>query len=115
MMLFDDYETVGKDLRKTGVKSIHIMDLNGVFLPLSFFLDLMARAIDEIGRTPEGLVKVVYKTPKKIKYDTNEEIRQARARGEAPWALQKEEALRDTKISYHFLKDFRDILSKYMK
>ena len=37
MMLFDDYETVGKDLRKTGVKSIHIMDLNGVFLPLSFF------------------------------------------------------------------------------
>ena len=115
MMLFDDYETVGKDLRKTGVKSIHIMDLNGVFLPLSFFLDLMARAIDEIGRTPEGLVKVEYKTPKKIKYDTNEEIRQARARGEAPWALQKEEALRDTKISYHFLKDFRDILSQYMK
>ena len=115
MMLFDDYETVGKDLRKTGVKSIHIMDLNGVFLPLSFFLDLMARAIDEIGRTPEGLVKVEYKTPKKIKYDTNEEIRQARARGEAPWASQKEEALRDTKISYHFLKDFRDILSQYMK
>ena len=52
---------------------------------------------------------------KKIKYDTNEKIRQARARGEAPWALQKEEALRDTKISYHFLKDFRDILSQYMK
>lgn len=102
MMLFDDYETVGKDLRKTGVKSIHIMDLNGVFLPLSFFLDLMARAIDEIGRTPEELVKVEYRTPKKIKYDTNEEIRQARARGEAPWASQKEEALRDTKISYHF-------------
>lgn len=115
MMLFDDYETVGKDLRKTGVKSIHIMDLNGVFLPLSFFLDLMARAIDKIGRTPEELVKVEYRTPKKIKYDTNEEIRQARARGEAPWTSQKEEALRDTKISYHFLKNFRDILSQYMK
>lgn len=115
IMLFDDYETVGKDLRKTGVKAIHIMDLNGVFLPLSFFLDLMARAIDEIGRTPEELVKVEYRTPKKIKYDTNEEIRQARARGEAPWASQKEEALRDTKISYHFLKNFRDILSQYMK
>lgn len=115
MMLFDDYETVGKDLRKIGVKSIHIMDLNGVFLPLSFFLDLMARAIDEIGRTPEELVKVEYRAPKKIKYDTNEEIRQARARGEAPWASQKEEALRDTKISYYFLKDFRDILSQYMK
>lgn len=115
MMLFDDYETVGKDLRKTGVKSIHIMDLNGVFLPLSFFLDLMARAIDEIGRTPEELVKVEYRTPKKIKYDTNKEIQQARAKGEAPWALQKEEALHNTKISYHFLKNFRDILSQYMK
>lgn len=115
IMLFDDYETIGKDLQKTGVKSIHIMDLNGVFLPLSFFLDLTARAIDEIGRTPEGLVKAEYKTPKKIKYDTNEEIRQARAKGEAPWALQKEEALHDTKISYHFLKNFRDILSQYMK
>ena len=115
MMLFDDYETVGKDLQKTGVKSIHIMDLNGVFLPLSFFFDLMARAIDEIGKTPEELVKVEYRTPKKIKYDTNKEIQQARARGEAPWASQKEEALRDTKISYHFLKDFRDILSQYMK
>ncbi len=115
MMLFDDYETVGKDLQKTGVKSIHIMDLNGVFLPLSFFLDLAARAIDEIGRAPEGLVKVEYRTPKKIKYDTNEEIRQARARGEAPWASQKEEALHSTKISYHFLKDFRDILSQYIK
>lgn len=115
MMLFDDYETVGKDLQKTGVKSIHIMDLNGVFLPLSFFFDLMARAIDEIGKTPEELVKVEYRTPKKIKYDTNKEIQQTRARGEAPWASQKEEALRDTKISYHFLKDFRDILSQYMK
>lgn len=115
MMLFDDYETVGKDLQKTGVKSIHIMDLNGVFLPLSFFFDLMARAIDEIGKTPEELVKVEYRTPKKIKYDTNKEIQQARARGEAPWASQKEEALRDTKISYHFLKDFRDILSQHMK
>ena len=115
MMLFDDYETVGKDLQKTGVKSIHIMDLNGVFLPLSFFFDLMARAIDEIGKTPEELVKVEYRTPKKIKYDTNKEIQQACARGEAPWASQKEEALRDTKISYHFLKDFRDILSQYMK
>lgn len=115
MMLFDDYETVGKDIQKTGVKSIHIMDLNGVFLPLSFFFDLMARAIDEIRKTPEGLVKVEYRTPKKIKYDTNEEIRQARMRGEAPWASQKEEALRDTKISYYFLKDFRDILSQYMK
>ena len=115
MMLFDDYETVGKDFQKTGVKSIHIMDLNGIFLPLSFFFDLMARAIDEIGKAPEGLVKVEYRTPKKIKYDTNKEIQQARARGEAPWASQKEEALRDTKISYHFLKDFRDILSQYMK
>lgn len=115
MMLFDDYETVGKDIQKTGIKSIHIMDLNGVFLPLSFFFDLMARAIDEIRKTPEGLVKVEYRTPKKIKYDTNKEIQQARARGEAPWASQKEEALRDTKISYHFLKDFRDILSQYMK
>ena len=88
----------------------HKAHLTNFFAPCYFY-----GVIDEIGRTPEELVKVEYRTPKKIKYDTNEEIRQARARGEAPWASQKEEALRDTKISYHFLKNFRDILSQYMK
>ena len=113
MMLFDDYETIGKELKGSGARAIHIMNLNGIFIPLSFFFEILAKAIDEVGRTPEGLVVANFTTPG-IYYKTNKEIQRDRENGGSPWNIQKEKALENTKISYYFLRDFRNIIDKYL-
>ena len=113
MMLFDDYETIGRELKGSGARAIHVMNLNGIFIPLSFFFEILAKAIDEIGRAPEGLVVANFTTPG-IYYKTNMAIQKDRENGISPWAFQKEKALKDTKISYYFLRDFRKILDKYL-
>ena len=89
------------------------MNLNGIFIPLSFFFEILAKAIDEVGRTPEGLVVANFTTPG-IYYKTNKEIQRDRENGESPWNIQKEKALENTKISYYFLRDFRNIIDKYL-
>jgi hypothetical protein len=38
-VLFDDYATIGDDMNGN---SIHIMNLNGVMIPLSMILELLA-------------------------------------------------------------------------
>ena len=43
-MLFDDFSTIGTDVNDA--TAIHIMNLNGVLIPLSFFLHIYAEALD---------------------------------------------------------------------
>ena len=44
--LFDDYATIGNEW-KEGANTIHLMLLDGVYMPLSFVLHLLARAMEE--------------------------------------------------------------------
>ena len=68
--LFDDYTTIGE--ADTGGRSIHVMNLNGVMIPLSMILELLADAIDstyiDINRVRK-IVNVDIKVPK-IEFET---------------------------------------------
>lgn len=111
-LLFDDFKTIGNEVGAGDTQAIHVMDLNGVLIPLSFFLSIYADALE--AATPRNIVKVNIKTTeiefptRKIQYLWESES------GRNAWDYQREVALNDTMINLHFLRDFKDIISSYL-
>jgi hypothetical protein len=61
-MLFDDYTTIGDT--GSGGKAIHVMNLNGIMMPLSVVLSLLADAIEMIDdEAIRSIVSVDIKAP----------------------------------------------------
>ena len=113
--LFDDFNMVGV-VEDFGAKSIHLMDLDGVYIPASFFFWLLSdafhKAAEDINKTDkiEQLVKVTITTPASILYP------QKKRRGNpGEWQEQANDALTRIKIGYHFLASFKSIIQEYVK
>lgn len=103
-LLFDDYNTIGDGL-KNGPDAIHIMNLNGLFVPISSILYALADAIEN-EQSIKGIVRTSIKIPK-IMYDTNN------YGGLTPmeaWHKQRETMLTETKIETHFLGNLQNML-----
>lgn len=99
--LFDDVLTIGKDTKAAG-HVIHLLMLDGVYIPLSYLFFLMARAIEDVNQDPDDIFKITIE-PGKIKYE------------EGPWepgmwADQKQIAYSQIKIGATFLKNFVDVV-----
>lgn len=99
--LFDDVLTIGKDTAASQ-HAIHLMLLDGVYIPLSYLFFLMARAIREAERDLKDIFSVtIY--PGTIKYPNGPWEPGA-------WRDQKEEAYENIKIGAKFLKNFADMI-----
>lgn len=103
-LLFDDYNTIGAGL-ENGPNAIHIMNLNGLFVPISSILYALADAIEN-EESIRGIVKTSIKIPK-IMYDTNDYG--GLLPGEA-WRKQRRVMLEDTRIETHFLGNLQNML-----
>lgn len=114
IMLVDDYETVGDKARK-GAKAVHLLDLNGIYIPTSFFLQLCAKAIVKTTKEAEEVIKVTISAPE-IRFKTREEQSKWMNKnpGKSPWGAQKKFALKRTKVSYSFLKNFKALIETYL-
>lgn len=114
-LLFDDFDTIGD----SSSNAIHIMNLNGVLIPISFILQALANAIDDVESNPESIVKVDIKAPAILFKDFDEERKWVENNSpgnyRAAWEHQKDYALKNTKIATHFLKDFKQLITKYTK
>lgn len=115
-MLFDDYSTIGQV--STGGQAIHIMNLNGIMMPMSVILSLLADAIDSLETSgPEGIRRIVsvnIKAPA-ILYPTDADQKAAHPNDSmAAWNQQRQYALDHTKISASFLRNFNSIISQYL-
>ena len=64
--LFDDVLTIGQDT-KAGSHVIHMMLLDGVYIPLSYMFLLMAEAIEEVDKDTDDIFDITIK-PGNIKY-----------------------------------------------
>lgn len=114
MMMFDDYQTIGDFRGRKGAKVIHIMNLDNIMIPLSVFLTMLANAVERAETDVDDFVKVVLMTPEiefkdynaqsKWQFDNDESSRSA-------WTLQRDEALKKTRISVNFFKEFRDFIT----
>lgn len=124
-MLFDDFETIGKDMVNTGnINYIHLMDLNGVMIPLSLILFLLSKAMKQAENIDQSSIVVTdISLPDYIMYPGQGIYgRYTNNAGEKPtedeliqmWNEQRKEAIAKTTIQIHFLKDLREILQEYV-
>ena len=114
MMMFDDYQTIGDFRGRKGAKVIHIMNLDNIMIPLSVFLTMLANAVERAETDVDDFVKVVLMTPEiefkdydaqsKWQFDNDESSSSA-------WTFQRGEALKKTRISVNFFKEFRDFIT----
>ena len=112
-LLFDDFDTIGKD---TGDgKAIHIMNLNGVLIPLSFFLQIFAQAIETWIYNPTTIIKVQVSAPEILFPRMEQQNAWQRANPDkSPWDYQRTKALDGTTIAMHFLGNFKSIIQDYL-
>lgn len=114
MMMFDDYQTLGDFRGKKGVKVIHIMNLDNIMIPLSVFLTMLANAVECAETDVDDFVKVVITTPEIEFKNHDEQIKWELDNDEtssSAWSYQRKEALRKTRISVNFFKEFRDFIT----
>lgn len=100
--LFDDVLTIGKPTAASG-HAIHLMYLNGVYVPLSYMFYLLADAIEDVSQDPRDIFDITINSGS-IKYPN------------PPWEPgmwydQKITACEQIEISAKFLKSFRDVIT----
>ena len=115
--MFDDYTTIGVD--QSGGNALHVMDLNGIIMPLSVVLSALAQAIEQGDREDfRQIVDVNIHAPKILYQNIEEELDYVKLTGAysawIAWEHQREVALDQTKIATHFLKAFQDIVRAYL-
>lgn len=101
-LLFDDVLTIGKTTPASG-KAIHLLLLDGVYIPLSYLFFLMAQAIEEVTEDPDDILKVTI-SPGSIAFPNP-------PWGPGKWSEQKNIAYSQIKISAIFLRNFANIVS----
>ena len=108
-LLFDDFDAIGAGLTN-GPQSIHIMNLNGVLLPISTILYALADAIEN-GKNIGGIVKTTLNIPD-IEFPTAVSQREWEEKnpGESAWHYQKTEMLDKATIETHFLGNLKQML-----
>lgn len=113
-MLFDDYSTIGQ--KNTGGNAIHIMNLNGIMIPMSVILTLLADAIESVDNSTaiRRVVNVKIQAPPVIYKTTQEQIDEFPQNPAAAWDKQRQEALHNTKISATFLRNFSSLVKLYL-
>lgn len=99
--LFDDVLTIGKDTSASS-HAIHMLLLDGVYIPLSYLFFLMSRAIDEVDRDPDDVFKITI-TPGAIAFPNG-------PWEPGDWQKQKQIAYDQIKIGATFLKSFVDVI-----
>lgn len=116
-MLFDDYVTIGVE-SSGGGNAIHVMNFNGIVMPLSAILYLLAEAIESaLQGNINKIVKVDIDAPA-IYFGSNAAQsawqKANNASAMEAWEFQKQYALSNTKISAHILKNFKSLISQYL-
>ena len=112
--LFDDLGSIGTEIKGSGLNSLHIMNLNGVYIPLSVILDRFAAALQSSQSqgmsSPSAFVKASISAPKiKYDYDNPDEDIPMDA-----WYQQQNEAYEQITVGVTFLKNVRELVSGYL-
>lgn len=106
--LFDDIGTIGTKIGGSTTSALHLFDLDGIYIPLSFFLNLLGKAFNSVAKQPVNLIRVNIQLPKGggILYSHQPPYTKEK------WDNQRDAALDQIKISVNFLKSFKDILRR---
>lgn len=101
--LFDDFATIGDEVKTNGVNTIHLFWLSGIYVPLSFLLKIFADSIKIGSNEAKDVVNFSLNSPK-IMYGNKSTYTHE------DWVNQRAGALRGTTLSMKFLKSFQELL-----
>ena len=119
---FDDVQFQGPQSKNDNV--IHILTLDAIRIPLSFYCIALSKAISEAAdELSSGLlnnyIKVGITLPDEIKYPAKEDTMAVEgnfpARIYNAWNLQRQEAISQSHFEIHFLRNFEDIIDGLIK
>lgn len=128
-LLFDDWTTIGDT--SSSFDAIHVFNLSGVTVPLSYLLYNMAEAAEaaagDLISHPSSFFQVEFDLPKKIRFEQpgdttawiheNKPKENSKNRGngylQMAWDEQRREALRST-FGVNFLSNFNNLLNQLM-
>lgn len=108
-MFFDDVKDIGTyDMRG---QAIHMMYLNGIYLPLSVFLEELARAVEKT--KTKDIVNIQISGSKQLYKSEKDDLAQTALGNNARkrWNEQRKEALEKTGITVQFFKNIKDFIS----
>ena len=116
-LLFDDYTTIGEGDAQGN--ALHVLDLNGIIIPLSVLLAALVQAIAEGEKDGfRQIVDVSIKAPSTLFKNIEAEERYVMTEGggdwHQAWEYQRQYALKETKIATRFLRNFQEIVRKYL-
>lgn len=103
-ILFDDWETIGVK----GGRAIHIFDLDGVLVPLSYLLLSMGNAISNVESKLSSFFRVRISTPGAI-FDTPIKLGDEENIYDY-WVNQSNQSKTKTEITIQFLSNFKDLI-----
>lgn len=114
-LLFDDVTTIGVPSASSD-HAIHLMMLDGVYIPLSYLFFLLSNSISqvdqEIKSTPKEVIDVEINAGS-IAFPTGKPSNSYKW-GKMLWLEQKQIAYEQIKIKAKFLANFRDVIGKLM-
>ena len=116
--LFDDYEVVGSK-QTSSIKQLHVIDLDGLYMPLSVFLQLLANAYEDAEKSvlsnPSGIVNVTISSKSSITFDYPFPEAPSGGWQTKHWHQQREDANKWELAKITFLRDFEDFVMQYLK
>lgn len=101
--LFDDVATIGQETG--GAQALHIFNLDGTYIPLSFLCYLLAQAMEQTANDNFKHFITAYVNFNGVKiFDEGEDS------GMARWNQQRKIALTKMKVGMRFLSNFREVI-----
>lgn len=107
-VLFDDWETIGVE----GSRAIHIFDLDGVLVPLSYLLLSMGNAILKVDANLASFFKVKISTPGAI-FDTPIKLEEGENIYDY-WINQSNHSKLKTEVTIQFLSNFKSLVHQVL-
>ena len=115
IFLFDDARVLGKKMNENTANAIHLMNLNGIYIPLSYFLFLLAEAFkSKDSEEYRNIFSPQIENNISIKYPNGGEGAEGLDKwSEDDWYRQRDDALDRVKIGAHFSKNFVEMIRDF--
>lgn len=112
-LLFDDWVSIGQT--SGGVSAIHVLELNGLKVPLSIFLIAAGKAMIAASNDTKKVVRIKVKLPTSYLYPEPIETKGGHmSEIIAAWNEQAATSKKEASFSLTFLKNFKELVSEWI-
>lgn len=112
-LLFDDWVSIGQT--SGGASAIHVLELNGLKVPLSVFLIAAGKAMMTASNDTKKIVSIKVKLPTSYLYPEPIETKGGHmSEIIAAWNEQAETSKKEASFSLTFLKNFKELVSEWI-